>query len=62
MFDEKYQFTCLEKFLRYVKYDTQSDEESASFPSTAKQKVLSYDLAKELKGMGLKDEIGRAHV
>lgn len=57
MFDEKYQFTCLEKFLRYVKYDTQSDEESASFPSTAKQKVLSNDLAKELKGMGLKDAI-----
>jgi tripeptide aminopeptidase len=55
MFDDKYKFTCVEKFLRYVKYDTQSDEESSSFPSTAKQKNLSSDLAKELKGMGLKD-------
>jgi tripeptide aminopeptidase len=55
MFDEKYQFTCLEKFLRYVKYDTQSDEEATAFPSTAKQKVLSNDLAKELNKMGLAD-------
>jgi tripeptide aminopeptidase len=55
MFDDKYKFTCVEKFLRYVKYDTQSDEESTSFPSSAKQKVLSADLAKELKEMGLKD-------
>ena len=55
MFDEKYKFTCVEKFLRYVKYDTQSDEESTSFPSSAKQKIISADLAKELKGMGLKD-------
>ena len=55
MFDDKYKFTCVEKFLRYVKYDTQSDEESISFPSSAKQKILSADLAKELKGLGLKD-------
>ena len=55
MFDDKYKFTCVERFLRYVKYDTQSDEEATSFPSSAKQKVLSADLAKELKGMGLKD-------
>jgi aminopeptidase N len=38
MFDEKYNFTCVERFLKYVKYDTQSDEESTSFPSTEKQK------------------------
>jgi tripeptide aminopeptidase len=55
MFDEKYKFTCKEKFLRYVKYDTQSDEDSSSFPSTEKQKVLSALLAKELQTMGLKD-------
>ena len=55
MFDDKYKFICVEKFLRYVKYDTQSDEESTAFPSSAKQKILSADLAKELKGMGLKD-------
>ena len=55
MFDPKYKFTCVDKFLKYVKYDTQSDEESTSFPSTEKQKKLSADLAKELKRMGLKD-------
>lgn len=55
MFDPKYKFTCVDRFLKYVKYDTQSDEESTSFPSTEKQKKLSADLAKELKKMGLKD-------
>jgi len=55
MFDSKYKFTCVDRFLKYVKYDTQSDEESTSFPSTEKQKKLSADLAKELKKMGLKD-------
>jgi tripeptide aminopeptidase len=55
MFDEKYQYTCVDRFLKYVKVDTQSDEESASFPSTEKQKNLSKALAEELKQMGLKD-------
>jgi len=55
MFDEKYKFTCTERFLKYVKYDTQSDEDSTSFPSTEKQKILSKDLAYELKNMGLED-------
>ncbi len=55
MFDDNYQFTCVEKFLKYVKYDTQSDEESETFPSTEKQKILSADLAEELKEIGLED-------
>jgi tripeptide aminopeptidase len=55
MFDEKYKFTCVERFLKYVKYDTQSDEESESFPSTEKQKTLGKDLAKELIELGLQD-------
>ncbi len=55
MFDPNYKFTCVDRFLRYVKYDTQSDEDSTSFPSTGKQKILLADLAEELKGMGLKD-------
>ncbi len=55
MFDENYKFTCADRFLKYVKYDTQSDEESESFPSTEKQKILSRDLADELKKMGLED-------
>jgi tripeptide aminopeptidase len=55
MFDKNYQFTCVERFLKYVKYDTQSDEESNTFPSSAKQLVLSRDLVKELKEIGLTD-------
>ncbi len=55
MFDQKYKFTCVDRFLKYVKYDTQSDEESTSFPSTEKQKVLLKDLAEELKNLGLQD-------
>jgi tripeptide aminopeptidase len=55
MFDSNYKFTCVDRFLKYVKYDTQSDEESTSYPSTEKQKILLADLAEELKKMGLKD-------
>lgn len=55
MFDPNYKFTCVDRFLKYVKYDTQSDEDSTSFPSTEKQKILSKDLAEELKQLGLKD-------
>lgn len=55
MFDQNYKFTCVDRFLKYVKYDTQSDEEAASFPSSEKQKILAKELAEELKALGLKD-------
>jgi len=55
MFDVNYKFTCVNRFLNYVKYDTQSDEESTTFPSSEKQLVLSKDLVKELLEIGLKD-------
>lgn len=55
MFDPDYKYTCVERFLRYVKYDTQSDENSTTFPSSEKQKILLADLAKELQEMGLAD-------
>lgn len=55
MFDSKYKFTCVDRFLKYVKYDTQSNEDSKTFPSTDKQKILAKDLANELLAMGLKD-------
>jgi tripeptide aminopeptidase len=55
MFDPNYQFTCVERFLKYVKYDTQSDEESTTFPSDPKQLELSKELVKELKEIGLED-------
>jgi tripeptide aminopeptidase len=45
----------LERFLRYVKYDTQSDERSTSYPSTDKQLVLLGDLAVEMRDIGLSD-------
>ena len=45
----------LERFLRYVKYDTQADENSSTYPSTSKQLVLLRDLAEELRSLGLRD-------
>lgn len=46
-----------ERFMRYVKIDTQSDPESNTNPTTEKQKNLSKLLAKELIDLGLKDTI-----
>ncbi|MDX9942677.1 MAG: peptidase T [Bacteroidales bacterium] len=48
----------LERFLRYISIDTQSDPESTTFPSTKKQFDLANLLVKELKELGLED----AHV
>lgn len=47
--------TVLERFLRYVQIDTQSDPGSASQPSTEKQKDLSRLLVAELQAMGVVD-------
>ena len=44
-----------ERFLKYVSFDTQSEEESETTPSTMKQKELGKYLAKELDSIGLKD-------
>jgi tripeptide aminopeptidase len=43
------------RFLRYVTFDTQSDEQSESYPSTATQLVLLNRLVDELKEMGVSD-------
>lgn len=45
--------TLLERFLKYVSYDTQSDESSESFPSTDKQKVLLQALKEEMELLGM---------
>lgn len=45
----------VEKFLKYVSFDTRSDEESSTVPSTPGQMVLAKELARELKTMGLED-------
>ena len=45
----------VERFLQYVKYDTQSDPESQSCPSTRGQLALAQVLAQELEDIGLED-------
>lgn len=45
----------LERFLRYVSFDTQSNEENGTTPSTQKQKLLGQALADELRALGLAD-------
>lgn len=45
----------LERFLSYVRIDTQSSDASESFPSTAKQKDLAEKLKPELEELGLRD-------
>lgn len=47
--------TAVERFLRYVKFDTQSAEGSKTYPSTEKQKELGRQLVQELKELGFKD-------
>lgn len=47
--------TVAERFMRYVKVDTQSDAHSNSIPSTDKQKNLSRILVQELLTMGIVD-------
>jgi len=54
---ENYAFTVAERFLRYVRIDTQSDPQSKSYPSTEKQKNLGRLLVEELKAIGLADAV-----
>lgn len=49
--------TALDRFLRYVKIDTQSKEGSETYPSTKKQFDLLNLLLKELKQLGIDDAI-----
>ncbi len=51
----KIKHTVTERFLKYVKIDTQSDPTSNSFPSTEKQKDLAKVLVHELIEMGIVD-------
>lgn len=53
MIEEK---KLVDRFLRYVSFDTQSDEENtAVLPSTPGQMVFARALAKELEALGLAD-------
>jgi tripeptide aminopeptidase len=53
--DANYRQQLLDRFLRYVKVDTRSDEASESSPTTEKQKDLSRMLTEELKELGCDD-------
>ena len=48
-----YSFSSMDRFLTYVKIDTQSDPKSTSSPSTEKQKDLAELLVKELHDLGI---------
>ena len=48
-------YTVSERFLRYVTIDTQSDPDSPTTPSTAKQKDLGRVLVADLREIGLSD-------
>jgi tripeptide aminopeptidase len=51
----KFATSCVQRFLEYVKFDTQSCEGSDTFPSTPGQLVLLQHLHDELKVLGLSD-------
>ncbi len=53
--DADYQKGLLDRFLRYVKVDTRSDESSETSPTTEKQKDLSRMLVEELQALGCAD-------
>jgi tripeptide aminopeptidase len=55
MASRTFQHSVLERFLRYVRIDTQSDPASKTTPSTEKQKDLGRVLAQELRDIGIKD-------
>ncbi len=52
-----YNYTCVERFIRYVQIDTQSDPKSGQYPSTEKQKNLSKIVVEELMAMGVTDAV-----
>ena len=47
--------TLTDRFLEYVKFDTQSDELTNMTPSTPGQMIFAEYLQKELEGLGLRD-------
>ncbi|MBI3702243.1 MAG: peptidase T [Afipia sp.] len=55
MLSVTFDYTVTERFLRYVRIDTQSDPASPTCPSTDKQKDLGRLLAQELRELGVAD-------
>jgi tripeptide aminopeptidase len=55
VYNEAMRTSALERFLRYVRIDTRSDEGSLTSPSTAGQLALLNELASELHAIGVAD-------
>lgn len=55
MHEPRYKTSCVDRFLRYVEFDTQSREEASGFPSSEGQLELQRVLAGELRELGLSD-------
>ena len=47
--------TLVERFLKYVTFDTQSDENSGTVPSTSTQMDFAKVLLQEVKDLGIED-------
>ena len=47
-------YSTLERFLKYVTYDTQSVQDAPTVPSTPGQLVLAKEMGAELRALGLK--------
>ena len=47
--------TVIDRFLKYVSFDTQSNEDSETCPSTDKQKILGAALVEEMLALGITD-------
>lgn len=52
-----FQMTITERFIRYTQFDTQSDDNSQTVPSTAKQLVFAQYLKAEMIAEGLQDVV-----
>lgn len=57
MTSPRYKTNCVERFLEYVKIDTQSSEDSETFPSTSSQLDLLRLLRDELLALGVEDVV-----
>ena len=47
--------SVIDRFLKYVSFDTQSNEDSPTCPSTDKQKILGQAIVEEMLAMGITD-------
>src|SRR5207248_2047720 len=53
--------SLLDRFCRYVRFDTRADEQATTYPSSPGQLVLGKMLVEELSAIGLKDAVQDEH-